>query len=88
MTREEQFYRDGGGRLRELRERGFDETPEQFAKRLGMTPRTYLAYEAGRRSRGWTRYIETLGDTGVSFDWLLRGLGQMFRERTDTPAPA
>lgn len=78
---EEQFYIDAGRRLRELREDGLNETPAQFATRLGMTERNYLAYEEGRRSRGWNRYIEALSKTGVSFDWLfdVNDGGPMFR---------
>ncbi len=65
-----QVYIDAGRRLRELRERGLNETPAQFATRFGLSERDYLAYEEGRRSRGWTRHIHAIGDTGVSFDWL------------------
>ena len=50
-----QFYIDTGRRLRELRERGLNETPAQFAKRFGLSERDYLAYEEGRRTRGWNR---------------------------------
>ncbi len=78
---DKQFYIDAGRRLRELRERGLNESPAQFAKRFGLSERDYLAYEEGRRSRGWNRHLQALGETGVSFDWLLRGVGQMFRVR-------
>ena len=76
---DDQFYIDAARRLRELRERGFNESPGQFAKRLGMTERNYLAYEEGRRTRGWNRYIVAIGETGASLDWLFRGVGQMIR---------
>ncbi len=68
---DQQFYIDAGRRLRELRERGLNETTAQFAKRFGLSERDYLAYEEGRRSRGWNRHLDALKDTGVSFDWLL-----------------
>ncbi|MCZ6772847.1 MAG: hypothetical protein O7G83_12850 [Proteobacteria bacterium] len=81
---DDQFYIDAGRRLRELRERGLNETPAQFAKRFGLTVRDYLAYEEGRRSRGWTRHIDAIADTGVSLDWLFdtHASRAMFRPTT------
>lgn len=69
-----EFYRKTGIRLCTLREH-LGKSPDEFADIWGITTRSYLAYERGERTRGWTCYkLYLLGDaTKVSLDWLFTG---------------
>jgi transcriptional regulator with XRE-family HTH domain len=50
-------------------------TQPEMAHRLGMSVRTYRAWEHRPRStRGWTRMLFSLSDEfGVSIDWMVGG---------------
>lgn len=78
MPRDREIYRTGARRLRLLRQR-LGCSPAEFAGRLDLTTRAYLAYEQGKRTgHGWSRLVRRLFlecDPFVSFDWLF-GMGE------------
>ena len=80
-----EFYRKMGVRLRALRER-LGKSPDEFADMWGITARSYLAYERGERTRGWSCYkLYLLGHaTKVSLDWLTTGRVGWSGPRNDT----
>lgn len=67
-----------GDRLRTVREAfaegaDFTLTPRGFARRLGIDPRCYLAFEAGEAQPFMSDLLRIADLTGVSLDWLARG---------------
>jgi len=80
----EQFYREMSDRLRVLREH-LGRSPDEFSAIFGISTRNYLAYERGKRSRGWSCYKLYLldGATNVSVNWLISGRAAPGETRND-----
>lgn len=61
-------------RLRRLRAAmGFPQA-KQFAEYLGINEQAYNHFERGRRAPTWPDAIKICAKTGVSLDWIIRGL--------------
>jgi len=76
------FYREMGGRLREIREGlAGDKGASEFARRLGIPEKTWLNYEAGCAipAEILLQFVEL---TGVEPGWLQHGRGPKFRRAT------
>ncbi len=81
MTNEPQWFVKLGKRLLSVREQ-LSMTQVQFANLLGLSHRSYVAYELGYREPPLNLVIRLLEKTSVDSDWLLQGKGSEPRFKT------
>ncbi|MEA4927849.1 MAG: helix-turn-helix transcriptional regulator [Candidatus Limiplasma sp.] len=72
-----------GERVKDVR-KALDLTQSQFAERLGIKQNTIAQIEMGRRSPSEQLMLSICREYGISYDWLVNGVGEMRHSQDDT----
>lgn len=56
---------------------------QKLSQELGLSPSTWTVYESGASQPG-TKAVEALGNLGINLNWLICGLGPMWRREEES----